>query len=169
MACTITKSTTHKYLKKYVSYFSRAIRCVICGSVSEWQNFNGSSTTTRRTPRSTSKKWCFGRWYSLNCMATCRACLASSRFKSINFDWKSISSILMGIESNRIVSGNWIAKSIGDDGRNPAHNGEVLIPSALSRRDCYDGKIIPWEVVSLRLIDPVTTCCPHCLVVTRIA
>ena len=47
---TIMKSIIHKYLKKYASYSSRDTRYVMRGSASEWQNFNGSSTTTRRIP-----------------------------------------------------------------------------------------------------------------------
>ena len=47
----ITKSTTRKYFKKCVRYSSRTTRCVIRGNVSECKNFNGSSTTTRRTPK----------------------------------------------------------------------------------------------------------------------
>jgi len=59
MACTIMKSIIHKYFRKCARYSSRAIRCAMRGNVSECKHFNGSSTTTRRTPRSTSNQMIF--------------------------------------------------------------------------------------------------------------
>ena len=40
--------------------------------------------------------------------------------------------------------------------RNPANNGELLA-GALPQGECFEGRTISWEVVSLGLIDPVTT------------
>ena len=70
---------------------------------------------------------------------------------------RSVSSILMRIESNRLCLVTGLPASRVISTKNPAYNGGVF-SGALQTR-CIDGKIIPWEVVS-KEIDPITTYAP---------